>query len=365
METASDHRAITREMFGKKRVHNRARKAFRPTKHNQYAFLNEPIKEIAYSDIASDLEFGDIDWERNLSYIEASARRWCELHNHPYAVEKGNSPLTSIGKIHAYLSTLTDEYRFDVDYIPKEKAFKIIEYRYCDFPGDTLFFFPAKCLNYYEGTMREIMLRFISFMYYNTLFLLPCDSYDFSMFMDLAYYEDDDADPDFVEMVKSYKSGEADKIFNEIANVPKKARTASAIKELIAEVEKDVIDKRLLTCIKKGLDLIVEDDLRNHSYFDGFSSDERFDIRFEDGDKITPDRMFVICYGFSNDDCITENAIRSFSEEANNLEIQYFRDGHHLSPDDKEKFEPSTYPLEWSKWFSDLMDLVSYEQVDE
>lgn len=367
MATPSKNRSNTSGLRTKTHSsRNRSRAAFRPQKYNQYAFLTEPIKEIAYPKSSIDSIFGgSIDWESNLPYIIASAKRWCELHGKPYKVENDDgNPVVTVGRIYRYLSALTDEYRFDIDYVEKEERLKIIEYRYCDFPEYTIFYLPAKYINSFEGEMREIMLRFVSFVFYNTLYCFPEDSYDFSMLYDIPFEEEEDTD--IIKMIKSYKDGEANDLFEEIIGVPKENRTKEAILELIEREEANLYDTRLLSCLKKGLDLMTQGNLTDFAYFDGYCSDERFDTRFESSDKIMPERLFIITYGMCDDkdDQLASYACHSLSEDSNNLEVNYFRDGRHLSPDDKDIFEPSTYPSEWADWFGEFIDFM-YEPTDE
>lgn len=347
---------------------NRSRAPFRTKRCNQYSFLNEPITEIAYFSLNPRSLFdGGIDWERNLPYLEASARKWCELHEVPYEVEQGRTPFEIVSRIYAYLTKVTDEYRFDLDYDSKDKLLKFIEYRYCDFPENTVFYLPVKYLNRFEGQMREMMKNFLSFLYYESLFNDVTDSFDFSMILEMDQdYLMENEDFETAKMVESYNKGEARALFDEIENVGKKFRSEEYILSQIANLpERDrIINENLIENIKRGMKLIQEDDLRNHSYFDGYCSDDRFDTRFCDGDYILPERMFVMCYGMDNEeeDPIATSAVRSFSEEANNMEVLYFRGGRHLSPDDNEIFEPSTYPQEWADWFNDFLDLyVVYE----
>lgn len=347
---------------------NRSRATFRPKRCNEYSFLSEPIREIAYFDINSRLIFaGGVDWERNLPYLEASARKWCELHDVPYEIEQGKTPYETVSRIYAYLTKVTDEYRFDLDYDSEDKLLKFMEYRYCDFPEYTVFYLPAKYINRYEGQMREVMKRFVSFVYYEGLFNSVDDSFDFSMMMEMDCRDlIEDGDTATADMIESYKHGEARALFNEIEGVKKEDRSEESINALIESLpERDkFLNERLIENMRRGMKLIKEDDLRNHSYFDGYCSDSKYDTRFEDGDYILPDRMFVMCYGMDNEeeDPLASGAVRSFSEEANNMEVLYFRDGHHLTPFDKEIFEPSTYPQEWADWFSEFLDLfVVYE----
>lgn len=359
----------TTGLLGAKTVSgNRSRAPFRAKRCNQYSFLNEPIKEIAYFSVSPRLLFdGGIDWERNLPYLEASARKWCELHDVPYEVEQGNDPFVRVSRIYEYLTKVTDEYRFDIDYDSKDNMLKFIEYRYCDFPECTVFFLPVKYLNRFEGQMREMMKSFLSFLFYETLFNDVNGSFDFSMLLEMdKEYLMENEDIETAKMIDSYTKGEARALFDEIENVGKEIRSEDAILSQIANLpERDkFMHESLIENIKRGMKLIKEDDLRNHAYFDGYCSDERFDTRFSDGDYILPDRMFVMCYGMDNEeeDPIAAAAVRSFSEEANNMEVLYFRDGRHLSPDDNEIFEPSTYPQEWADWFGEFIDLfVVYE----
>lgn len=348
---------------GKSRANNRTREAFRSTDRNPYAFLNEPIKEIACSDIASEYFFDDaISWESNLHYLEASARKWCELHGKPYEVSQSSNPLTQMMNIFDALTKLTDEYRFDLDFDPTDKMLKLIEYRYCDFPDYTVFYLPVKSINEFESKdMRDLLVCFYSFIYHETLFLMPEESFDFCMLLEVPY-EDGEGEyyEEMVQSVESYKKRAARELFSEIMSVPPAKRSSSAIKSMISGLSE--ADRRhnedLINIIEKGLELTLKDDLRNHSYFEGYCSDERFDARW-DGDFIMPERMFVFCY--ENDDELASSAMHAFSEEANNMEILYFRDGRHLSPDDKEIFEASTYPREWADWFGNLMDILNHE----
>lgn len=347
----------------RQRSNNRTRKAFCTQKCNPYAFLNEPIKEIACSEVASEILFnGEISWESNLLYIEASVRKWCELHGVPYEVEQSDNPHTMIHNIYAFLRKKTDDYRFDIDFDPKDGMLKIIEYRYCQFPDHTLFYLPARYINKFESAkMRELMLRFFAFIYRYTLFIVPEDSFDFSMLYDVPYDEIEDEDGSLMaKMVNSYHHGEAKALFDEILNVPSTDWQPSAIRDLISSLSDDekMLNVRLVEYIEKGLQVMTEDDLRNYSYFDGYCSDNRFDARFTADEVISPERLFVICYDNMDDDPVASSACYSLSEEANNYDLQYFRDARHLSPDDTEVFEPSTYPSEWSDWFGDFIDLL-------
>ncbi|MDE5757443.1 MAG: hypothetical protein K2H85_02405, partial [Allobaculum sp.] len=350
MATTSINRENTSPVrTNRKRSNIRTRKAFCAQKCNPYAFLNEPIKEIACSEVASEMLFnGEISWESNLLYLEASVRKWCELHSVSYEVEHSDNPHTMIYNLYAFLRKKTDDYRFDIDFIPKDGMLKIMEYRYCDFPDHTIFYLPARYINDFESAkMRELMLRFFAFIIRNTLFLLPEDSFDFAMQFDVPYDEIEDEEGNSIaKMVNSYHHGEAKALFDEIYNVPFPDCYPSAIRELISSLSDDdkMLYVRLIENIEKGLQIMIKDDLRNYSYFEGYSSDPRFDTRFTADEVIFPERLFVICYDNPDDDPVASNACYSVSEEANNYELQYFRDAHHLSPEDTEVFEPSTYP---------------------
>ena len=136
MGNISKHRKDSSAMYCERhRTVGRERKAFRAKGYDPFAFLNEPVREIAYSRIIPDGMFlGNIDWSRNLPYLEASAKRLCELHNLPFDVNDSLiHPLDRVADIYRLLTRHTDEYRFDVDYDPKDGMLKFIEYRYWDF----------------------------------------------------------------------------------------------------------------------------------------------------------------------------------------------------------------------------------------
>lgn len=364
MATSSINREITScRVKGKCVSNRRKREAFRAQKCNPYAFLNETIQEIACSEVAPTYIFGgSISWESNLQYLEASARKWCELHGKQFSVDHSDNPITMMTNIYNVLCGLTDDYRFDYDIDKKDKMIKLIEYRACDFPSSTVFYLPVKYINDFKGAkMRELMLRFYSFIYYNSLFIPPEECFDFIMLYDIPYEEgEDERDKGMKEMIESYKNGKAKALFDEVIRVPSANRTPSSILSLInslSDTDKRIHD-RLIKHIKEGLSLLKEDDLNNHAYFEGYCSDERFDTR-QNGDCVAIERLFVLCYDVNEEeDPLSSNAMYCLSEEANNLDIQYFRDSHYLSPDDTEIFEPSTYPREWADWFGELINIL-------
>ena len=372
MGNISKHRKDSSAMYCERhRTVGRERKAFRAKGYDPFAFLNEPVREIAYSRIIPDGMFlGNIDWSRNLPYLEASAKRWCELHNLPFDVNDSLiHPLDRVADIYRLLTRHTDEYRFDVDYDPKDGMLKFIEYRYCDFPEGNVFYLETRHINSYSGEMRELVLSFVSFVYFNSPFLLPEYSVDFSVILDSSLYEDEyfeemeDEGRTLVSQIHSYTKGEAKALFREIVNVPESSRIPEHIRGLISRLsEKEKTGNRLLIeSIEKGLRLLTEDELVKYRFFDGYCTDKDFDCRFEDKDFVEPERLFVLTYGDYEDDegnedrdYVADHALHYFSEEAQNVEVLYFRDARHLSPDDNETFEPSTYPLEWAKWFSEF-----------
>lgn len=381
MEITPGYRSHTRSNHRTKSFGTRPRQAFRTDKPNHYAFLSETIDEIACSKFfAESLGLGGIDWDRNLPYLEASAKRWCELHEVEYSVKDVNeTPLEKVQRIYQFLISQTHDEHFDVDYIPEERMIKFIEYHDCDFPSYRVFYFPVKYINEYEGKMREALVAFASWIYKSTLFLMPEDCYDFEMILEsYDYYdagpdEEDDEENDYrKESVAIYRKGDGFELFNEI-----KSSHTDVIKVLdsMSDEEKKQ-NARLIELIRQGMALMNDDDLRGHTYFPGYCSDSRFVSTFDNtsGEFVLPERLFVFCYGDAegradkdgkwDEDEIASAALQCLSEEANNGELLTFRDGKHITPYDDEIFVASEYPMKWAQWFNDFLIWYTNEQAE-
>lgn len=347
----------------------RQRRAFRADKPNRYAFLREKIEEIAHVKFIRDsLGLDNIDWERNLPYLEASVRRWCELHEEEYSVKDTNeTPLERVNRLYSFLISKTHEERFDVDYIPEEGMVKFIEYAYCDFPDYSAFYFPVRYLDSYEGKMRQTLVAFASWIYRNTLYIMPEDCFDFAVVIEWSLgeecSEEDDEWNRRCKQAEQYRTGDAARLFSEII---KAEPDVTGLIDSMSEEERKG-NARLIDLILRGMELMKEDDLRNYTYFPGYCSDSRFCNTFEgaSGEIVIPERLFVFCYGDASsgdpyedeeDDEIASGALNCLSEEANNGGILQFRDGRHLTPYDEDIFVASETPMKWIGWFEEFLN---------
>lgn len=378
METTSGNRPVACGQQWKRLSKGRQRKAFRTDKPNRYAFLSEKIEDVAFPKISTvSLGLGNIDWECNLPYLEASARRWCELHGEEYTVKKVHeTPLETVGRIYRMLADLTHDEKFEIDYIPEEKMIKFLEYSYCDFPEYTVFYLPLVYFDRFPAEMREIMMSFASWMLHNTIYLLPYDCYDFEMILECFDYESAEDDDEEVarrkQMTDFYRRGKAAELFRELSD--RGVTEASVIHGMIERLDPHTakIYSDLIGSVKQGLKIMSEDNLRNHTYYCGFCSDERFIQTPEDfygGEWVYPDRLFVFTYGEANEDEpyydeIAGCALHSIGEEVQNGGQVILCDGRHLTPDDTEPFVASEKPLEWSKWYNDFVKILINEQTD-
>lgn len=377
MEITSGYRTIDSQLRGYQLSQGRQRKAFRTDKPNRYAFLNEKIEEIACSNFNSkSLGLGNIDWGRNLPYLEASARKWCELHGEVYNVEpKIEKPFETVNRIFQFLISKTHEERFDIDYVPNERMIKFLEYQECDFPDHQVFYFPLRFMNNYPKGIREILMAFASWIYHKTIFILPSDCFDFEMIFESYEYESEYEDDEEIEARKKavdmYRRGKAAELFWELEAL--RIVDHFIIYNLIDRLNFSERQKyrQLIDLIDQGLKIMINDDLRNHTYFPGYSTDNRFSNTFERSEIVFPDRLFVFTYGDGEsegeeegeEDEVVSAAIHCLSEEVNNSEIFMFRDAKHISPDDTEPFVASEFPMEWAKWFNEFLTIYGNEQI--
>lgn len=332
------------------------------------SFLTETIGDIRAIDLMSGiLSLADVPpyGTANVANLISATRRWFKLHNLPEPNIKGKDVFDVISKCHQLISAhLPERHGLNIDYSYQSHELVLIEYSTCDFPYYTVFFFPVSCIDTFKGKMRSLVLNFTAFMYRQTPFIWPEDSFDFSSLLDI--YEEEREDEDTREIINTYRTGDFKRLQDEIVSVDVDDLDKRILAQISALSSTDKgIYADLIETIKNGVGLLSEHNLSSFRYFPDDCTIPCYTKEAEDG-ILTLDRLFVMCYSLDEaKDPMVEMAISSISEEAGLLECEDVMDYHILSGNDEQAFAPSNYPSRWATWFNKLLNNIeSDEQTD-
>lgn len=332
------------------------------------SFLTETIGDIRAIDLMSGiLSLADVPayGAANVANLISATRRWFKLHNLPEPDIKGKDVFEVMAKCHQLISAhLPERHGLNIDYSYQSNELVLIEYSTCVFPFYTVFFFPVSCIDDFNGKMRSLVLNFIAFMYHQTPFIWPEDSFDFSSLLDI--YEEEREDEDTREIINTYRTGDFKRLQNEIVSVCVEDIDKRILAQISALSSTDKgIYADLIETIKNGVELLSEHNLDSFRYFPDDCTIPCYTMEAEDG-ILTLERLFVMCYSLDEaKDPMVEMAISSISEEAGLLECEEVMDYHILSGNDEQAFSPSNYPSRWAEWFNKLLNNIeSDEQTD-
>lgn len=329
------------------------------------SFLTETIGDIRAIDLMSGiLSLADVPpyGTANVANLISATRRWFKLHNLPEPNIKGKDVFDVISKCHQLISAhLPERHGLNIDYSYQSHELVLIEYSTCDFSYYTVFFFPVSCIDTFKGKMRSLVLNFTAFMYRQTPFIWPEDSFDFSSLLDI--YEEEREDEDTREIINTYRTGDFKRLQDEIVSVDVDDLDKRILAQISALSSTDKgIYADLIETIKNGVGLLSEHNLSSFRYFPDDCTIPCYTKEAEDV-ILTLDRLFVMCYSLDEaKDPMVEMAISSISEETNLIETEEVMDYHILSGNDEKAFEPSKYPSRWAEWFNDLLNNIDSDE---
>lgn len=390
MEAVKSNRSITSRRTEPVKPNACLNRAFRKgiTKEaQQRSFLNYRFDELPILDVApltsiclgfedgKHLNLGnvEIDLVKNLTKLRKSAEAYCRTHNGSVSVNTDN-PIRELQKLYQAVREccpLNNE--IEINYFEETKELSFVELAYAPYPDSSVAFISVKFLDYLPAEYRQFFLELLSLIRVTLQVPFPEDHYDFAYttgYFDDEYLEDVmTEDPEYAETVKSYRTGDAKRLFDEILNTPwqnlgsNPKITAERITTLEAKASSPEL-KELIVVAKHGIALLVNENINTYRYNLGYCSIPEFeDYEYQD-ELCGFDRVMAFCYGDENDDPVVMRTLDSLNNDAGNYIQEELYEPHLITSDYDKPFESSNFPQKWFDWYVEFYNArVKYEQA--
>lgn len=373
MQTAQRNRKTDRNR-GEQRHHTFARPQAKDiaTKGNASQFLMQtlrPKKNQALEGCKDFQELG-LDKERALDYLNDCVTTFAKVRNIAYKPINGGGFTKNLKYMFDFVKRNIPASRIlNIDYNTHDKRLMFFESERLEFPNSEVFFMPVACLDFYDGVMRELLVRMFCNLAYTQGFEFPFDHWDFMYCLDFTEerdLDDDEYEDGYKTAYNDYREGghtyslfkeiEAYRVENEdYCDLNISLQLVTKAKEEVDE--KDKLNNLLLESLEKGLRLMVEDSLDRFDYHPNISLSYGFDNE-SFGEQMLIARLCCMTCGTEDNDPIVESAINILNADAGNYDEFVMYDVHPLLPTDTEIWQPTDYPHRFTEWYREMFNLI-------
>lgn len=373
MQTAQRNRKTDRN-GGEQRHHTFARPQAKDiaTKGNSSQFLMQTLrpKKNQALECCKDFQELGLDKERALNYLNDCVTTFAKVRNIAYNPINGGGFTKNLKYMFDFVKRNIPASRIlNIDYNSHDKLLMFFESERLEFPNSEVFFMPIACLDYFEGTMRELLVRLFCNLSYTQGFETPQDHWDFMCCLDMMDerdLDDDEYDEGYKTAYNDYREGgHTYSLFKEIeayrgnnddfCNLKKSLQLVNkASEELDAN---DKFSTQLLQTIENGLVLMDECCLHTFDYHPEISLSYGFDNEYY-GEQMLIARLCCLTCGTEDNDPIVESAMNILNADAGNYADFVMYDVHPLLPTDTEVWEPSDYPHRFAEWYCEIYNLI-------
>lgn len=373
MQTAQGNRTTGRN-GGEQRHHTFARTQSKDiaTNGNASQFLMQTLrpKKNQALECCKDFQELSLDKERALEYLNDCVTTFAKVRNIDYKPIKGGGFTKNLKYMFDFVKRNIPASRIlNIDYNSHDKLLVFFESERLEFPNSEVFFMPIACLDYFDGVLRELLVRLFCNMSYTQGFEFPSDHWDFMYCLDMM----DELELDEEEYEEGYKTAYKDyregghtySLFKEIdayrgnnedyCNLNKSLQLVNKAKEELDENDK--FHTQLLHTIEKGLVLMSENRLYNFDYHPNISLSYGFDNE-DYGEQMLIARLCCLTCGTVDNDPIVESAMNVLNADAGNYTEFVMYDVRQLLPTDTDIWNPSDYPHRFAEWYCEMYNLI-------
>lgn len=373
MQTAQRNRKTDRK-GGEQRHHTFARPQAKDiaTKGNASQFLMQtlrPKKNQALEGCKDFQELG-LDKDRALDYLNDCVTTFAKVRNISYKPINGGGFTKNLKYMFDFVKRNIPASRIlNIDYNTHDKRLMFFESERLEFPNSEVFFMPVACLDYFEGTMRELLVRLFCNLSYTQGFETPHDHWDFMYCLDMMDerdLDDDEYEDGYKAAYNDYREGgHTYSLFKEIeayrgenedyCDLNISLQLVTKAKEEVDE--RDKLNNPLLESLEKGLRLMLEDSLDRYDYHPNISLSYGFDNE-SFGEQMLISRLCCMTCGREDNDPIVEAAMNNLNADAGNYDEFVMYDVHPLLPTDTEIWQPTDYPHRFTEWYREMFNLI-------
>ena len=372
MQTAQRNRKTDRN-GSEQRHHTFARAQAKDiaTYGNSNKFLMQTLrpKKNQALEVCKDFQELGLDKERALEYLNDCVTTFAKVRNIAYKPINGGRFTKNLKYMFDFVKRNIPASRIlNIDYNPHEKQLMFFESERLEFPNSEVFFMPIACLDFFDGSMRELLVRLFCNLVYSQGFEFPFDHWDFMYCLDLM--DDQEAEDEYegiyLDAYKDYREGgHTFSLFKEIEDYKCENNDYSDLNislQLVNKVKEvvdgnDRLNNLLLVSLEKGFRLMSEGRLDRYDYHPNISLMYSFDNECI-GEQMLISRLCCLTCGTEDNDPIVESAIDILNSDAANYTEFIMYDAHPLTPADTEIWQPSNYPQRFTEWYREMFNLI-------
>lgn len=277
------------------------------------------------------------------AYIVATANNYLKLMGIEKLLQSTGNLDKDCVSVHNTLSkALPLNQSLSFEFYQNQFSICITQSYWSEFPDWELFYLPISGVEEMCPKTANLFKQFISYYAQSQHISFPADHNYFASILNDEFVSDDDNV--LIEEVELYTNGKAGQTFQEIQELHISPDALKAA--ILANIESSESDKELLNLMIEGIDLLRTDSMFNYS--------RQYETEDYYGEFIN---LFAIVWKI---DEVVNYAVEYANSDLQELPIfpmaECFRG---LTPTDKELFQKSTFPVDFSEWWYKFNEILS------
>ena len=317
----------------------------------------------------------DIDLPKNLITLRKSVEAYCKVHGGKVPAKKMN-PIKELQALYQAVSKCCPgRNEIEINYFEETNELAFVELAYAPYPDYCVTFVPVSFVDTLPPLYREFYLEFLSLMRITMQIPFPEDHFDFAYatgYFDDEYLEEEiKEDPEYADMVTSYREGNAKLLFDEIYRAPWQMldglspEVEKRLKMLADEAPTPEL-RGLIDIAADGIELFFNESINKYRFNQGYCSIPEFDNQDCQDETCGFDRIVGFCFGDEDADPVTMRALDGLSNDAGNFCQEELFEPKLISPEYDKPFESANLPKKWFDWFIKFNERrMRYEQINK